>query len=162
MFIKKTLKSKAVLFLFSISAIAIDQVFKFFVKNYLKNSEGFCIIPNFLYFTYVENTGIAFGMLKDLGWIFITVTSVFLTVAVFILIRAKIESNFLKISLALVIGGGVSNLIDRVFFGYVVDYFSFSFFAPVCNFADYFVTIGGICLLFCFLFCKEDLFGVRK
>ena len=53
------------------------------------------------------------------------------------------------------IGGGIGNLIDRIAYGYVVDYLSLTFFSPVCNFADYCITIGVILLAVYLLFFSD-------
>ena len=60
----------------------------------------------------------------------------------------------------LIIGGGIGNLIDRVLYGYVIDYLSLSFFPPVCNFTDYAITIGVI-LLVVYIFFFSDSFKKR-
>ena len=52
----------------------------------------------------------------------------------------------------LIIGGGIGNLIDRIFRGFVIDYLSLSFFPPICNFADYCITIGAVLFVLCILF----------
>ena len=67
----------------------------------------------------------------------------------------KFESKIFNISVALIIGGGVGNLIDRIFLGYVVDYIQISFFPPVCNFADYCITAGTIILIIWLFFCYD-------
>ena len=58
---------------------------------------------------------------------------------------------------ALIIGGGVANLIERIFLAHVVDYLKLSFFPPVCNFADYCITAGTICLIVYLLFFSDLL-----
>ena len=58
---------------------------------------------------------------------------------------------------ALIIGGGLGNLFERIFLGYVVDYLSLSFFSPVCNFADYCITAGTVCLIVYLLFFSDFL-----
>ena len=57
------------------------------------------------------------------------------------------KSKLFSISAALIIGGGIGNLIDRIFLGYVIDYLQLSFFSPVCNFADYCISIGTVLLV---------------
>ena len=62
----------------------------------------------------------------------------------------------------LIIGGGIGNLIDRIFYGYVIDYISLSFFPPVCNFADYAITIGTILLIIYVLFFSNTFDNSEK
>ena len=63
---------------------------------------------------------------------------------------------------AILIGGGIGNLIDRVFYGFVVDYLSVSFFSPVCNFADYCITVGTILLIVYVLFFSNVMKSEKK
>ena len=61
----------------------------------------------------------------------------------------------------MIIGGGIGNLIDRVFLGYVIDYIQLSFFPPVCNFADYCITAGTI-LFVIYIFFVSDFFQKKE
>ncbi len=127
------------------------------------------IIGNFLRFTYIENPGMAFGI--DFGWkSFFAIFSIVASVAIFIyLYKVRNESKVVRFSLALILGGAIGNLIDRVFYGplfdgtalfhgRVVDFIDFNFFNfslfgynfsrfPVFNIADASVTVGVIMLL---------------
>lgn len=130
----------------------IDQVIKYFVINDLKPIQTVEVIPNLFSLTYVENRGAAFGMLENARWIFIIFTVVVTIVFIYIVLSRKIQSKLFSVSSVLIIGGGVGNLIDRIFLGYVVDYLSLSFFPPVCNFADYCITVGVVLLAIYILF----------
>ena len=72
------------------------------------------------------------------------------------------KGKFFYVCAALIIGGGIGNLIDRIFFGYVIDYLSLSFFPPVCNFADYCITAGTIMLVIYLLFFSDVLDSSKK
>ena len=63
---------------------------------------------------------------------------------------------------AVIIGGGIGNLIDRIFYGFVVDYISVSFFPPVCNFADYCITVGTLLLIVYVLFFSNVMKSEKK
>ena len=65
-------------------------------------------------------------------------------------------------SAILLIGGGIGNLIDRIFLGYVIDYLSISFFPPVCNFADYCITVGTGLLLIYMIFISDYFNSSKK
>lgn len=132
--------------------VIIDQIIKYFVVQNLAPSGSVSVIDNFLSLTYAENTGVAFGMFKDRIWIFAIVTIVLIAVFVWLIAAKKIEGKLFYFSAALMIGGGVGNLIDRLFRGFVVDYLSLSFFSPVCNFADYCITIGAFLFVIVLLF----------
>lgn len=138
----------------------VDQLLKYLVVNFLDKTSPTEVIPNFFNLTYVENRGAAFGMLADARWIFITFTVLITVFLIYILFKKKIDSKLFLTSVVLIIGGGIGNLIDRIFLGYVVDYLSISFFPPVCNFADYCITIGAVILVIYIVFvsdfCKKE------
>jgi signal peptidase II len=130
-----------------------DYIIKIFVMNNLKPISSLVVIPGLFSLTYVENRGAAFGMLSDARWVFILFTIVVIVLMVYFLFTKRIESKLFNISAILIIGGGIGNLIDRIFYGYVVDYLSISFFPPVCNFADYCITIGaGLMVIYLMFF----------
>lgn len=130
-----------------------DYIIKIIVINNLKPISSLVVIPGLFSLTYVENRGAAFGMLSDARWVFILFTIVVIVLMVYFLFTKRIESKLFNISAILIIGGGIGNLIDRIFYGYVVDYLSISFFPPVCNFADYCITIGaGLMVIYLMFF----------
>lgn len=130
-----------------------DYIIKIIVINNLKPISSLVVIPGLFSLTYVENRGAAFGMLSDARWVFILFTIVVIVLMVYFLFTKRIESKIFNISAILIIGGGIGNLIDRIFYGYVVDYLSISFFPPVCNFADYCITIGaGLMVIYLMFF----------
>lgn len=136
--------------------VIIDQVIKYFVAMYLPQAGVVAAIPHLLDLNYVENRGVAFGMFENMRWIFVALTSVIIVILLYIIIFKKIKSKMFLISSALIIGGGIGNLIDRVLYGYVIDYLQLSFFSPVCNFADYAVTVGTVLLVIYLLFMSDS------
>lgn len=136
--------------------VIIDQVIKYFVAMYLPQAGVVTAIPHLLDLYYVENRGVAFGMFENMRWIFVALTSVIIVILLYIIIFKKIRSKMFLISSALIIGGGIGNLIDRVLYGYVIDYLQLSFFSPVCNFADYAVTVGTVLLVIYLLFMSDS------
>ena len=136
--------------------VVIDQVIKYFVAMYLPQAGVVTAIPHLLDLNYVENPGVAFGMFENMRWIFVALNSVIIVVLLYIIIFKKIKSKMFLISSALIIGGGIGNLIDRVLYGYVIDYLQLSFFSPVCNFADYAVTVGTVLLVIYLLFMSDS------
>lgn len=131
----------------SAAIVVLDQIFKYLAINNLKSVENVAVIDNLLYFTYLENRGAAFGIFSNQRWLFIIATVLAIILLVYLVFVKKFQSKIFNISVALIIGGGVGNLIDRIFLGYVVDYIQISFFPPVCNFADYCITAGTIILI---------------
>lgn len=139
-------------FIAAVLIVVIDQLLKLLVVNTIKTGDSVEILGGLVNFQYVENRGMAFGMLKDCRWVFIIFTVIVVVGVIVYMIKTKPQSKFLLTSLALILGGGVGNLIDRIFLGYVVDYIQLSFFSPVCNFADYCITIGTVLLIIYILF----------
>lgn len=126
-----------------ISAIAADRVSKVICRQYLRPLGSIPVIKGVFHLTYVENTGAAFGMLQGNTW-FLILTSVLVSAVVAYLIwKVKPENRYVKISLALILGGALGNLVDRVLLGYVVDFLDFRIW-PVFNIADSCVVVGAI------------------
>ena len=142
--------------------VIIDQVIKYFVSAYLQPVGSVSVIDNLFSLTYVENKGVAFGMFSDMRWVFVALTSVLLAIIIFYMFKKRPKGKFFYICAALIIGGGIGNLIDRIFYGYVIDYLSLSFFPPVCNFADYCITAGTIMLVIYLLFFSDVLDSSKK
>ena len=137
--------------------ILIDQLTKLYAINVVK-PQGFVeVIDNFYYFTYVENRGAAFGMMQNKQLFFIIITVVIFAVLGYVLAKYKIEGKLFYTATVLIFAGGIGNLIDRIFRGYVVDSLQFSFFPPVCNLADYYITVGAVMLIISVAFCKKNI-----
>ena len=122
----------------------LDRFTKTFALKhlYLKSA---AILP-FFKLTYVENTGVAFGMFRGGNNFFIVFSAIL--IAALLVFRRKCSGRGLAASagLALVLGGALGNLYDRLAYGFVVDFFDFSFFPAVFNIADSAITVGA-----CFL-----------
>lgn len=136
---------------------AADQLTKLYAINVVKPAGMITVIDNFYYFVYVENRGAAFGIMQNKQWFFIAVTFIIIAAFGYTLTKYKIEGKLFFAALVLVMGGGLGNLIDRIFRGYVVDFLQFSFFSPVCNVADYFITVGAVLLVISVLFCRKNI-----
>ena len=134
----------------------LDQLIKYFVVLYLKPIGSTTVIPGLLKFVYIENDGAALGIFDGAQWFLIAVTSIAMIVLIWCMFHFHIQSKLFYWACGLIIGGGIGNLIDRIFYHYVVDYISVSFFPPICNFADYCVTAGAIVLIVYFLFGKDS------
>ena len=126
---------------------AVDQILKLLVVQFL--------IPGLLNLTYVENRGAAFGILSNQRWLFIVLTCLLMLVVFFLLFRYQNHTILTFLACGLILGGGVGNLIDRIWMGYVVDYISVSFFPPVFNFADCAVVIGTALFVIHVIFFAE-------
>ncbi len=131
---------------FIISALiaAVDQMIKYFVLENLAPIGQTVVIDHLFSLVYVENRGAAFGMFQNGVWFFSIFTILMIGVFVYLILSKKIQGKLFLVSTVLIIGGGIGNLIDRLFRGFVIDYLSLSFFPPICNFADYCITIGAV------------------
>lgn len=141
---------KSNIFSIYIFTFITDLVIKSIIKFNMKVGDTISIIPNFFKIEYLQNTGAAFSSFEGGRYILIAIS----IVIYFLLIR-YIKKNDLSrkieiISLGLLLGGLVGNLIDRIFYGYVIDYLSFNIFGysfAVFNLADSFIVISIILLI---------------
>lgn len=136
--------------------VIVDQLLKMLVVNTIKTGETVEILGGIVKFDYVENRGMAFGMLQNYRWIFIIFTLIVITGLIIYMIKLKPTNKLFITSITLIVGGGIGNLIDRIVLGYVVDYIQLSFFNPVCNFADYCITIGTALLIIYIIFFTQN------
>ena len=137
--------------------IVLDQLIKIIVDANMMVSQSIPVIQDVLHFTYVQNEGAAFGIFQGQRWILVGVTSVVILGGIYLLAAKKLKSNFLIWSVALVIAGGVGNLIDRIFRHFVIDYIEVRLINfAVFNFADCCVVIGTI-MIVCYLLFSELL-----
>jgi signal peptidase II len=134
--------------------VLIDQISKNYIyQNKVQYDNIVSVIEGILNFTYVENTGIAFGIFSDfdgLKVVFIVVP-ILITLYLFSLLNNKeFQNPFSHISLLLIISGAIGNIIDRIFRGYVIDFIQFDIdiFPYIFNIADSSVTIGLLLLLY--------------
>ena len=137
------------LFVFIILTVCvISDFFSKMLAYHMFRLEEIPVIKDVLYFTYVENRGAAFGILQNHRWIFITVT-ILAMIAIIVYIAWKEPKNkILLVSLALILGGGIGNLIDRISLSYVIDFIDVRLIHfPVFNIADICVVCG--CILLC-------------
>ncbi len=124
----------------AVLAVALDQVSKYLAVAYLKDIVTFPVIENVLHFTYVENRGAAFGMLSGHRWVFMVASVVGIIALIVWLAVSKIKSRWMQCAIALVIGGGIGNMIDRVRLEYVIDFID-------CRFIDFYVfNIADSCV----------------
>ena len=137
-------------YIIALISLIIDQIVKILVSNYLILGQTTKIINNFFYLTYVQNTGAAFSILIGYRYILIIITLIFLYY-LYKNTKKQINPNKLAIlSHGLLLGGIIGNLIDRIIYGYVIDYLDFMIFNynfPIFNLADTFIVIGCIILV---------------
>lgn len=137
--------SKLGFFLIAAAVFAADQLAKSAIKNLDAPIE---IIPQVLRLGYLENTGAAFGFFPNTSLLLAILGSV-VVVGIIVLYRKLPEKPYAKVSAALLLGGTLGNLYDRVFLGHVIDFIQPSFW-PAFNIADTALTIGTCGLLYYF------------
>ena len=150
--------NKYIILSFSILMVVLDQLFKWLAKIFLYDLPGRThpVIKDVFHLTYIENRGAAFGLFDGKGIFLILLTSAIIAGCVLLLLLEKIKSPFLMWSIGLVIGGGIGNLIDRLFRHYVIDYLDFRLINfAVFNFADCCVVIGTIMVLVFVVFLER-------
>lgn len=129
-------------FLIAGLVVIIDQITKALAVANLKIGESHPIINKFFYLTLVQNTGAAFGLFKNQAAFFIFISVVVIIFMVFFLSKRKVVQY---LPLALILGGAIGNLIDRLRLGYVIDFLDFRVW-PVFNFADSCISVGTFLL----------------
>lgn len=134
------------------ASVMIDQITKAIVTSNMEVGETIPVIEDVFHFTYVRNEGAAFGMLAEHRWVFMTLSVIAIAAIGIYLFKFCKETLFTKIGLALVVGGGIGNMIDRLTLKYVVDMIDCRFIDfYVFNFADSCVCVGAGMVILGFL-----------
>lgn len=139
-----------IIIIISIILLCIDQISKLLVVNLLTKTNSITIIKNFFYLTYINNDGAAFSILVGKRIFLILVAIIVIIMLIHYIKKNNIQNKLEIVSLALIIGGSLGNLMDRVVRGYVIDFLDFKIFNynfPIFNLADTFIVIGVILLL---------------
>lgn len=141
-----------------LGGIGIDQLTKIIVSCNMELYESISVIPKTFNITYIQNRGAAFGMLSNHRWVFMVVSILAIICMCVYLFRFSKEGMFFKVGLALIISGGIGNMIDRIFLGYVVDMIEATFIETlfgwsfaIFNVADSFVCVGAGIVIFCLI-----------
>lgn len=149
-------------FLVGVIIILADFFSKRAAVKFLKD-ESIELINGILRFSYVENTGAAFGIMKDMRWFFIFITFMLIIILFLLFKKTYYKNAFMRIGVIFVISGAIGNLIDRIFLGYVVDFIDFYIINfPVFNIADCFVCVGAVMLCIHYLFIEKDINDERN
>lgn len=126
------------------SLVLIDQIIKMLVVQFIAPTGGITLINGVLSLTYLENKGAAFGLWNS-RWLLIGVNIVIIFVIIKLLRNKTYDfTKQMKTAYSLILAGGITNLIDRLFRGFVIDYIDINelFYYPVFNLADICIIVG--------------------
>ncbi|MBW2967935.1 signal peptidase II [Candidatus Woesearchaeota archaeon] len=148
------------LFLVAIVIILVERVVKFYITESLRLGESIPVIGNFLMITRAENSGAAFGILQGFNLLFlIAAIAVFGMIIVYY--QKIIYDRLLVFASAFILGGTVGNMMDRLFFGVVIDYINIGFW-PTFNISDAALTIGVALLAIYLYFWQKEPKATRQ
>ncbi len=136
--------------------VALTRLLAYWGIYFLKDNP-ITLINGVLNLTYVENTGAAFGIFKNSTAMLSIIGIIFFIVITYITASKKVSGKANILALALLAGGGISNVCDRMKFGFVVDYIDFTLINyPVFNLADICVVLSCVFIFIKILFTKES------
>ena len=139
-------------------AVILDQISKYIVVQNIEYRGSLPFIPKIISFYHTRNTGAAFSMLSDHRWVYMALSLVSMGVIVYLLYTEYKRHPLMNISLAMVLGGGIGNMIDRVRLEYVVDFLKLEFMDfAIFNVADCFVTVGAALLAIYIVFFEPKV-----
>lgn len=130
--------------------VALDQIIKAIAAHFLMALTTVPVIPNVFHLTYIENSGAAFSILSGRSVLLIVITSALIALLLFWLVSLPKTKQYLQLNtaLAMIIGGALGNLIDRIHYGYVIDFFDFRIIGfAIFNVADIFVCVGCVLVI---------------
>ena len=150
-----------ILAIFAAAIVGLDQWTKWLTVQNLEVGEHLGSIGGIFHITHVKNTGSAWGMLAGQTWLFILVMILFVGILVLMVWKKWLKKKFEWLCLAAILGGGLGNMIDRLFRdGQVTDMICFDFIDfPVFNVADCFITCGCFALIIYVLFFDRPKAG---
>ena len=142
-----------IVFATGLSVLLSDQMTKLFVQKTMVPGDSISLIPGMLHLSYVQNTGAAFGILKERTLFFVAITALVVIAILLIIPRVREEHLFLRLALGFMLGGALGNFVDRARLGYVIDFIDFRIW-PVFNVADVAIVLSVGILFWKFLLHK--------
>ena len=144
-------------YLVALIVVAIDQLSKWAVVQFMELFESIPVIEGWLHITSSRNTGAAFSILQNKQW-FLIPLSILVIVFIIYYIYKERKNKLFSFSLALVLGGAVGNLIDRILTGSVVDFIDVRIINfAIFNIADSAITIGVTLLIIDIIFFQKKI-----
>ncbi len=151
-----TLHPRLKLLLISLAVFILDRLSKLWIVAHIPSGQDITVIPRFFRLTHVYNNGAAFSLFADapspdkVRWMLIVFSAIAIVIVLAVLQKAGRVVNTTSIALALILGGAVGNLYDRLASRYVIDFLAFNIFGyhyPDFNVADSCIVIGACLLL---------------
>ncbi len=156
---KKQIRYCIIAIIATVIAILLDQWTKFLAVTHLKNQSAIELIKDVFELRYLENKGAAFGIMQNQQVFFLVSSIIILLVATHVYMKLPQIKRFhlLRICIVLIVSGAIGNMIDRLRFQYVIDFFYFKLIDfPIFNVADIYVTVAAIGLIILILFYYKD------
>lgn len=150
-----------ILIIIFLLVLLADQYTKLIVQQDMLIGQSIPVIPKIFHFTYVQNTGGAFGILRGRTNLFIIISIIVILFIVYFMFKEEKKDYFVKVVCSLILGGAISNLVDRMRLGYVVDFVDFQVW-PVFNVADSAISIGMVLLSLRLFFKKDNMLKTAK
>ena len=144
------MKNKKLIYTLGMFFMLLDQLIKLIITKNMSLHQEITIIPNFFSLYFLKNTGAAFSIFGNQTVFLILISIICLVVLKNYIKKLKRITNLTIISLGIMLGGIIGNLFDRIIYGAVVDYLSFTIFNynfPVFNMADIGITVGAVLLI---------------
>lgn len=153
-------------FVISAVVVVLDLLLKYLVQSGMTVGQSIPLIPGVLRLTYVQNRGAAFGSFSDSRWVFLVLSTVMIVFLCYFLAFRKGYARSVYVSFALMLGGWIGNMVDRVTLGYVIDYVDFYAIPAwvwVFNAADAAICIGvGLFVVYLVFMEKRALLQGKK
>ncbi|MBO4407352.1 MAG: signal peptidase II [Clostridia bacterium] len=136
-----------------VAVLVLDRLSKEASLETLRGAGRTVLIPGILGLQYTENTGMAFGLFSSLPWLLFGLRIVGLLFLAFYLFSGHMQKPLGYLGLAMAVAGGISNVLDAILYGYVVDMIEFLFVKfAIFNVADSFITVGAVLIGIYFVF----------
>lgn len=134
----------------------LDIGSKRWMETNLKSGESVTVLPNYLSWELIHNSGVSFGLFSGYTSILIVIQLILILVIVITYWKFEPKPFLMQFSFALLISGAIGNLIDRIQFGYVIDFIYFRWWPAIFNIADIEIRIGALVLVFLYLTQKMN------
>jgi len=132
---------------FTIIVFIIDIISKIIITKYIGLGKSIKVIDDFIYLTYVRNTGAAWSMLDNSRYFVLIISAIIIVGLIMYIYKNKPNNKIEKLAYGFILGGALGNFINRCISGYVTDFIDIKIFAfdyPIFNLADVFIVIGVI------------------